>query len=267
MNSSRPFIARTLRSNLTIRTIVVLALVFAASSFFTAKPSTAQSNFYVSTLAGVGFSPGSNDGVGPTARFNAPLGIAVDKNDNVIVADFRNHRIRRVAPDGTVTTVAGTIAGFANGTTLARFYGPAGVAVDRNDNIIVADYGNHRIRMISPSGVVTTIAGSGQYGSQNGVGVNARFANPCSVAVDDNGNIYVLDAGTNLVRKIDATRYVSTVAGYVNGYADGQGSAAAFSFSGGAPQATFDTNGNLMIADFFNSRIRRVTPRTPGCSS
>ena len=209
MNFSRLFIARSL----TFRTIAFLTLVLLISSVFTIKPSTAQSSLYVSTFAGVGFAPGSNDGVGPTARFNAPLGICVDKDDNVIVADFRNHRIRKVAPDGTVTTIAGSIAGFANGTTLARFYGPAGVAVDKDGNIIVADYGNHRIRMISTSGLVTTIAGSGQYGSQNGVGVNARFAYPTGVAIDEAGNIYVLDSGTNLVRKIDQTRYVSTVAG------------------------------------------------------
>ncbi|MGH9801973.1 MAG: hypothetical protein ACRD82_16550, partial [Blastocatellia bacterium] len=219
MSFSRSLVAGSLKPSMTFRTVAVLAFALLISSFFTTKPSTAQSSPYVSTFAGVGFSAGSSDGVGPTARFNAPLGICVDKDDNVIVADFRNHRIRKIAPDQTVTTIAGSIAGFANGTTLARFYGPAGVAVDKNDNIIVADYGNHRIRMISPTGVVTTLAGSGQYGSQNGVGVNARFANPTSVSVDDAGNIYVLDSGTNLVRKIDQTRYVSTVAGYVNGYA------------------------------------------------
>ena len=134
------------------------------------------------------------------------------------------------------------------------------MAIDRNGNIIVADYGNNRIRMINSSGQVTTIAGSGQYGNQNGVGVNARFAYPSGVAVDDNNNIYVLDAGTNLVRKIDPGRYVSTLAGNYNGYADGVGNAASFSFSGAAPQVCLDTNGDLIIADFFNSRIRRVTP-------
>ena len=100
MNFSRSFIIRNLKSSLTIRTIAFLALVFTITSLFTAKPSTAQSGLYVSTFAGVGFSPGSSDGVGPTARFNAPLGIAVDKDDNVIVADFRNHRIRKVAAEG-----------------------------------------------------------------------------------------------------------------------------------------------------------------------
>lgn len=260
MNLSRSFIPRNLKLTLTFRVLAVVALALLASSIFTTRPGKAQSGLYVSTFAGVGFSAGANDGVGPTARFNAPLGIAIDKDDNIIVADFRNHRIRKIAPDGTVTTIAGSIAGFANGTSLARFYGPAGVAVDKDGNIIVADYGNNRIRMISPGGQVTTIAGSGQYGSLNGVGINARFANPSGVVTDDDGNIYVLDSGTNLVRKIDRFRYVSTIAGSYNGYADGQGSAAAFSFSGAAPQVALDQQGNLMIADFFNSRIRQVSP-------
>ena len=256
MNFSRSFITRSL----TFRTVAVLTLTLIVLSFFTIRKSTAQSGLYVSTFAGVGFSGGFADGTGPTARFNAPLGMVIDKDDNLIVADFRNHRIRKVDPQGNVTTIAGSIAGFSNGTATARFYGPAGVAIDKDGNILVADYGNNRIRQVSPSGVVTTIAGSGQYGSQNGIGSGARFANPSSVTVDNDGNIYVLDTGTNLVRKIDPTHYVSTLAGSYNDFADGQGSAAAFSFSGGAPQATLDLQGNLVIADFFNSRIRQVTP-------
>jgi sugar lactone lactonase YvrE len=216
---------------------------------------------FVTTFAGVAFTPGALDGQGASARFNAPLGIAVDKDDNVIVADFHNARIRKIAPDGTVTTIAGGVQGFANGVGQgARFYGPAGVAIDNDGNIIVADYGNNRIRQVAPNGVVTTIAGSGQYGNLNGVGASARFAQPTGVAVDDQGVIYVLDSGTNLVRKIDRGRYVTTIAGNYNGYADGVGDQALFSFSGAAPQVCFDTMGNLIIADFFNSRIRQVTP-------
>jgi hypothetical protein len=235
-----------------------MPLVLAALGV-TTRHSQAQSNRYVSTFAGIP-QAGFSEGQGVTARFNAPLGISIDAHDNLIVADFRNARIRRIDPQGVVTTIAGSVQGFANGYgASARFYGPAGVAVDRQGNIIVADYGNHRIRMISPTGQVTTIAGSGQYGNQNGVGLTAKFAYPSSVTVDENNNIYVLDAGTNLVRKIDPGRYVSTLAGNYNGYADGVGNAASFSFSGAAPQACLDVNGDLIIADFFNSRIRRVT--------
>lgn len=249
---------------LAYRTPFVLAALLALAFLITFAPHSArtgkaQSNLFVSTFAGIP-QAGFSDGQGSSARFNAPLGICVDGNDNIIVADFRNARVRRIDPQGNVTTVAGGIQGYANGYgAAARFYGPAGVALDSHGNIIVADYGNNRIRSISPTGLVTNVAGSGTYGTLNGVGVSARFARPTGVAVDANDNIYVVDSGTNLVRKIDATRYVSTLAGSYNGYADGQGPAAAFSFSGAAPQVCLDANGDLVIADFFNSRIRRVT--------
>src|ERR1044071_1069638 len=109
---SRSFITRSL----TVRTITVLAATLIVSLFFTTRPGTAQSGLYVSTFAGLGFSGGFSDGTGPTARFNAPLGLAIDKDDNIIVADFRNHRIRKVDPHGNVTTIAGSIAGYSNGT-------------------------------------------------------------------------------------------------------------------------------------------------------
>ncbi len=255
-----------MRKNLFVyRTPLVLATlgVFALLTTFApsiARKSQAQVGFYVSTFAGIP-QAGYSDGRGPSARFNAPLGICIDANDNLIVADFRNARIRKIAPDGTVTTIAGSGPGYANNYgTVAKFNGPAGVAIDRRGNIIVADYANNCIRMIDQNGFVSTIAGSRQYGSQNGVGLGAKFAQPTGVVVDENDNIYVLDSGTNLVRKIDPTRYVTTLAGNYNGYADGQGNAASFSFSGAAPQVCLDGQGNLVIADFFNSRIRKVTP-------
>lgn len=242
------------------RSSIVLTLILTLSALVAGPKGSAQSGLFVSTFAGVAFSGGYADGQGASARFNAPLGIAMDKDDNLIVADFRNARIRRVDTQGNVTTIAGGVQGFANGVgTGARFYGPAGVAVDRDGNVVVADFGNNRIRQIAPDGTVTTLAGSGQYGNLNGIGLNARFARPSGVAVDDDGNIYVLDTGTNLVRKIDRSRSVTTLAGYYNGYADGQGNQAAFSFSGAAPQICLDNDGNLIVGDFFNSRIRRVT--------
>ena len=204
------------------RTPFVLAALLALAAFCAFAPhitrtSQAQSNLFVTTFAGIP-QAGFSDGQGPTARFNAPLGICVDANDNIIVADFRNARIRRIDPQGNVTTIAGSTQGFANGYgTAARFYGPAGVAVDRRGNILVADYSNNRIRQIDPTtGLVTTIAGSGTYGSLNGSAFNARLARPTGIVVDNNDNIYVLDSGTNLVRKIDATRYVSTLAVHYN---------------------------------------------------
>lgn len=146
---------------LRLRTPLVLLVSLAIGLIFALRPGSAQTTLYVTTVAGIS-SPGYADGQGVTARFNAPLGIAIDAAGDIIVADFRNARVRRVTPDGKVTTIAGGASGFANGPgDLARFFGPAGVAVDSAGNIIVADYGNHRIRRIDPNRNVTTIAGTG----------------------------------------------------------------------------------------------------------
>ncbi len=241
--------------------LVVLTLTFTIALLCNVNSGSAQEEWYVSTVAGTAFSGGFSDGQGASARFDAPLGIAVDAQDNLIVADFRNARIRRVDPQGTVATIAGGIRGFANGPTgIARFHSPAGVAIDRDGNILIADYGNNRIRRLSKEGVVFTLAGNGQFGSQDGPALKASFARPTGVTIDDTGNIFVIDSATNLIRKISAEGVVTTIAGSGNGYADGPGNQAAFSFSGAAPQICSDRAGNLIIADFFNSRIRRISP-------
>ncbi|MBK8313945.1 MAG: hypothetical protein IPL01_07910 [Acidobacteria bacterium] len=241
------------------RTSLVVAAVLISISIASIRQSNAQSGLVVTTLAGIS-SPGLSDGTGVTARFNGPLGITIDKDDNIIVADFRNARIRKVTQDGQVTTIAGSSQGFANGyVSYARFYGPAGVAIDKAGNIFVADYANHRIRQISPEGAVTTIAGSGKYGTMNGSGLAAQFAYPTCVLPDDQGNIYVIDSGTSLIRKIDSNRYVSTIAGSYVGYADGKALEAAFNFANGTAQMAFDIDGSFVIADFNNSRIRRLS--------
>jgi sugar lactone lactonase YvrE len=225
-----------------------------------AQTGTAPSNLFVTSLAGI-ISAGYVDGVGMSARFNGPIGITVDRNDNVIVADFRNARIRRVTPDGSVSTIAGSGTGFVDGTGIyARFNAPTGVTMNADGNFIIADYGNNRIRLLTPEGKATTIAGSGTYGTTDGQSFNARFARPSGVSVDGSGNIYVLDAGTSLIRKIDPTGKVTTFAGSGPGYAEGAGTKAAFNFTGGAPQPALDQSGNLVIADFINSRIRRIDP-------
>lgn len=225
-----------------------------------AQSTTAPSNLFVTTLAGI-ITAGYVDGTGTSARFNGPLGITVDANDNVIVADFRNARIRRVTPDGRVSTIAGSGSGYVDGTGIfARFNSPTGVAMRGDGNIVVADYGNNRIRLLTPTGTATTIAGSGVYGSANGNGRNASFARPSGVAIDASGNLYVLDAGTSIVRQIDPKGNVRTLAGDGSGYVDVAASSPSFSFSGGAPQPAIDRDGNLIIPDFLNSVIRAVAP-------
>ncbi len=207
-------------------------------------------------------SSGNADGTGNAARFNKPLGTAVDSAGNVYVADTYNNTIRKVTPAGVVTTLAGLagVWGSTDGTgSAARFNTPTGVAVDSGGNVFVADYGNYTIRKVTPLGVVTTLAGkAGVSGSTDGTGSAARFYLPSGVAVDSTGNVYVADYWNGTIRKVTAAGMVTTLAGSAgtSGSTDGTGSAARFSSPFGV---AVDTQGNVYVADTGNSTIRKVT--------
>ncbi|MEK9885130.1 MAG: hypothetical protein VW442_10720 [Acidimicrobiaceae bacterium] len=161
----------------------------------------------VTTLAGTAGATGSTDGTGSDARFNGPLGIAVDENGNLYVTEYANHTIRKITPAGVVTTFAGTagVSGSDDGTgSSARFRYPEGVAVGENGNVYVADSDNHTIRRITPAGVVTTFAGTaGSSGPAiEGIGPEARFNSPRGLAVDGLGNVYVADIRHHTIRKL-----------------------------------------------------------------
>ncbi|NDZ14031.1 NHL repeat-containing protein [Variovorax sp. WS11] len=211
----------------------------------------------VSTLAGSA-APGFADDTGNAARFNSPDGIAVDPSGNVYVADFNNNRIRKITPAGVVTTWAGSgTAGFADDTgTAAQFNGPWGIAVDLSGNVYVAENINHKIRKITPVGVVTTLAGSGTAGSADGPGGTAQFNYPSGLAIDASGNVYVAD--DHMIRKITPNGVVSTLAGTTtSGSTDGAGLVARFNWP---YSLTVDTSGNVYVADTWNHAIRKITP-------
>jgi sugar lactone lactonase YvrE len=157
----------------------------------------------VTTLAGSG-SPGSADGTGTAASFYFPEGVAVDQGGNVYVGDYLNCKIRKITPEGVVTTLAGSGSGGGSdgAGTIAKFNGPSGVAVDGRGNVYVADNGNSKIRKITPRGFVTTLAGSNQPGSADGIGTAASFNRPFGVAVDGSGTVYVADTYGNKIRTI-----------------------------------------------------------------
>jgi sugar lactone lactonase YvrE len=211
----------------------------------------------VETLTGNG-TLGSEDGTIAAARFYQPTGVALDASGNIYVADYSNHLIRKITPAGTVTTLAGSgIAGYADGTgTAAVFQGPFGVAVDAYGNVYVADSFNHRIRKVTPAGIVSTVAGSGVYGFADGDGIAAQFYSPRGVAVDGAGNIYVADAINHRIRKISPAGIVTTLAGSISGNTDGNVSDAKFS---GPTGITVDASGNIYVADTGNHRIRKIT--------
>ncbi len=217
----------------------------------------------VSTLAGTAESFGSEDGTGSEAQFNGPFGVAVDSGGNVYVADTFNYAIRMISPSGVVSTLAGTAAssGNADGTgATAGFYYPSGVAVDSGGNVYVADTFNSTVRKITPSGVVSTLAGTaGLFGSVDGTGSEAQFGDPNGVAVDSGGNVYVADTDNYTVRKITPSGVVSTLAGKAGskGSADGTGAAARFNYPSGV---AVDIGGNVYVADTGNNTIRMITP-------
>ena len=215
----------------------------------------------VTTLAGTALASGSADGTGAAARFNYPYGLAVDGSGNVWVADTTNNTIRKITAGGVVTTFAGSAGstGPADGTgAAARFYAPAGVAVDGTGNLYVSDTTNDTIRKISPAAAVTTLAGAAVYNSADGVGGAARFTFPYDVAVDGAGNVYVADAGNATIRKITSGGTVSTLAGSarVQGSTDGTGSAARFNYP---VSVAVDASGNVYVADGVNNTIRKIT--------
>jgi sugar lactone lactonase YvrE len=209
----------------------------------------------VSTLAGS--TRGYAEGKGTDAKFNQPLDVAVDPAGNVYVTDNNNHRIRKITADGTVSTLAGSTVGYADGTGPdAKFSNPSGLEVDVAGNVYVADRNNHRIRKITPAGVVTTVAGKGTAGRVNGSAADATFNQPYGIAVGTDGSLIVGDLANNLVRKIDAQGQVTTVAGTSSGYSDGAGGSARFNQP---TDVAISSDGTIYVADLGNNRIRKIT--------
>ena len=216
----------------------------------------------VSTLAGTAGVLGSSDATGAAASFQSPYGVATDSAGNVYVTDTGNHTIRKITPAGVVSTLAGTawVSGHADGTgAAASFFYPQGVATDSAGNVYVTDSRNYTIRKITPTGEVSTLAGTAGVGHADGDGAAASFLSPNGVTSDNAGNVYVADTGNRTIRKISPAGVVSTLAGTagVFGSTDAAGADARFSYPIGL--AT-DSAGNIYVADLGNSTIRKITP-------
>jgi len=218
----------------------------------------------VSTVAGGGTGGHNGDGIPSyTAELNLPHGTAVDAAGNLYIADQNNNRIRKIDPNGIITTVAGKdTAGYSGDgglATAAKLNNPNDVAVDAAGNIYISDEYNHRIRMVS-SGTITTLAGTGIGGflGDGGPAASARLFNPHGVAVDISGNVYISDWYNNRIRKVTSGT-ITTIAGTTTpGYSGDDGPALGAKFNG--PRGiTVDAAGNIYFADFFNNRIRKIS--------
>jgi len=198
--------------------------------------------------------------------FGHSLFVAVDDAGCVVVADHDNHTIRRITPEGRVTTLAGSALAPPGGVDArgaeARFNHPCALAVDGQGNVYVADAANSAIRMITPEGQVSTVAGllGASACLDAPVNTDARFTHPVGLCLDRQGNLYVADGTDNTVRRIDARGGVTTLAGQPNavGHVDGPtGAEARFN---GLWMIVADAAGNLFVADQGNGVIRRITP-------
>ncbi|MCO4764250.1 MAG: hypothetical protein KC502_22245, partial [Myxococcales bacterium] len=213
----------------------------------------------VKTVAGSGY-PGYKDGSWEVAQFNQPYGMVRRKDGTVFIADYKNHRIRRLSNAGKVTTISGSTAGYTDGfITGAKFHGPIDMTIDSTGNLYVCEHTGHRIRKIDVKGQVTLLAGSTgtSYGYTNGKGSAVRFRNPYGIDAAGNGTVFVADHGNHAIRRVEADGSTTTIAGNgygYHGFADGSGAAARFY----NPIDLAFTNGYLLVTDYYNHRIRKV---------
>ena len=227
----------------------------------------------IKTVAGNGTAGSSGDGGAATsAQLNGSTGIAIDEAGNIYIADSENHVVRKVDPNGVISTAAGTgEEGFLGGdgglATNARLSTPSGVDVDKAGNLFIADQGNMRVRKVDTNGIISTVAGTGFVLNDGINGIAAIAADltwPTDVAFDETGNLFIVTKGDHRVFKVDTNGIITTVVGYKA--PDGE---SAFGFSGDGGAATsakldepssvaVDGAGNIFIADYLNRRIRKV---------
>jgi sugar lactone lactonase YvrE len=316
-----------------LRQLPATALIFLASVAVpvpAADPPAAAPAYRITTLAGTGKAGYDGDG-GPAvaAKLNHPTSVDVDRAGNVFIADSANHRIRKVAPDGTIATFAGTgqsgFSGDGGPAAAAQLSGPYGVRVDGRGNVYIADSRNRRVRKVTPDGIITTVAGDGgreargeggpataaslgspvdmvadgagnlyvactdvvnvvwkvtpdglvhaaagtakrraagesTYGGDGGPATAARLNVPGALALDRDGNLYIADLRNHAVRKVGADGVIRTVAGTGKPGFDGDGGPAAAARLREPAGVAFGADGSLFIADGVNYRVRRVGP-------
>ena len=219
--------------------------------------SSSVPNGIITTVAGGG--SGGDGGAATSASLSQIYGdVAVDTSGNLFIPDFFNNRVRKVSTSGIITTVAGGGGGGDGGAaTNASLDLPQGVAMDVSGNLFIADHDNNRVRKVSTSGIITTVAGNGTSGylGDGGAATNANLS-PTGVAVDASGNLFIADQDNSRVRKVSTNGIITTIAG---GGGGGDGGAAANASLSHPFDVKIDSYGNLFIADTVNQRIRKVS--------
>lgn len=241
--------------------VIVLVVLGSATAFFVYRfknkplPTPIGWKARVTTIAGDG-APLVRDG--KQSEFSDPFGVAIANDGTIYVADAgESNRIRKIAPDGNVTTLAGGSEGFADGAgSSAAFNTPSALALGPDGNLYVADTGNNRIRKITPAGQVSTVAGDGNAGYVDGPAAKAQFNGPIGLTVSGGGEIYVADTYNDVIRMITSEGEVTTIAGGgTPGFADGEQKAALFD----TPSGIVATDSSLIVADTGNRRLRKVS--------
>lgn len=221
----------------------------------------------ITTVAGTGKDGFSGDG-GPAtqAQLNDPVAMAVDETGSLYIADRKNNRVRKVDPEGTITTVAGTgtrgFSGDGGPATQAQLADPSSVAVDNTGTLYIADLGNRRVRTIDADGKIATVAGTGteRFSVDGTPATQAQLALPVGVAVDDTGTLYIADQNNNRIRRVDTNGTITTVAGTGTEGFSGDGGPATQAHLADPFSVAVDDTGALYVADRGNDRVRRVDP-------
>jgi streptogramin lyase len=228
-----------------------------------AVPSLAQLQL-INTIAGTGVTGYSGDGgVATNAKLNGPVGVSVDKSGNVYLVDVYNRRVRKINTAGHIVTIAGTgVDGYTGDGSLGTSaeIDPAGIATDKNGNVYVSDANYNVVRKINTSGIISTVAGTGVLGytGDNALAIHATLNQPCGLAVDTAGNLYIADAGNNVIRMIDSAGTISTFAGTGSAGYSGDDTFAVMAQLDSPYAVATDTRGNVYISDNKNNVIRKV---------
>ncbi|MEO7652671.1 MAG: hypothetical protein ABIZ80_19600, partial [Bryobacteraceae bacterium] len=207
---------------------------------------------------------GGDGGAATSTQINGASEVLVEANGALLIADTLNHRVRRIAPDGTITTIAGggpNVLGDNGPAVNAQTNFPTGIALDSAGNFYIADSGKNRVRRVSSSGVISTVAGNGiqGYSGDGGPATSALLNDPRAVEVDAVGNLYISDWGNHRIRRVSLAGTITTLAGTgTAGFSGDGGPASAAALN--APQGLrVDGSGNLYFADTRNNRIRRIS--------